>query len=101
MKYYKSYRRINKDAEIFGFPFMMFFALLLLSVFSLLIILLMGFIFSVIWFLIYIGIIIVSWLVYQKYGLKQTLKNIELYFRNPEVIKIKGSIKIKKGDFNL
>jgi len=97
----KTYKRINKEADIFGFPFMIFFALLLFTILSFLIVYSVGLFIAVIWICIYIGIIGVFWFTYKKYGLKQTLKNIELYFRNPEVIKVNGTIKIKKLDFDL
>ena len=100
-KKFVTYKRLNAEAEIFGFPFMIFFYLLIFTIVSVLIMFSASFIISFLWVMIYLGVIITASITFKKYGIKTALKNMELFFRNPTVVKYNQSLIIEKLDLDL
>lgn len=99
----KTYKRLNAPATIFGFPYGIFFIVLIWIISILFLFMSVPFFTGVIILIIGVlglfGLIIV----YKKYGIKSISKKYNLYFNNIEVVKINENviIPIKKLKSNL
>lgn len=92
----KTFKRINQDATILGFPFSVFFILFFwVLIFGMLV----GSVKSIMkipLILIGLGGVGLMSYIYNKKGLKNLQKGYDLYFKKVDVIKINEQIIIKK-----
>lgn len=93
---FTTYKKINSEALIYGFPFTIFFILIVWLLVSGLIIASVPFNIKLLWGIITIAGVIAVFLIYQKYGLKSFLKLLELQFKNINVIKNNEPLIINK-----
>jgi len=98
MKRYKTFKKINRQATLFGLPYLIFFITILFLI-------IFGFIFLSVKQLtikIILGSIIIIFLVminflYKKLGMKYFLKTYDLFFRDINHLKDNEPLKIQRN----
>jgi len=97
-KVYKlqTYKKLNADATIGGFPFGVFFIVIMWLTINVFIVVSVSFVYKiVVAFIALIGMVLLI-TIFKKHGLKATQKYIDLFFKKVQVIKLNEQIKIKK-----
>ena len=92
----KTYKRLNKDALIFGLPFGVFFIVLAWVMFNLFLIFASPFLMKILFLVLLISGVLFANIIYKKYSIKYISKQIELFFRKVDVVKINENIVIKR-----
>jgi len=92
----KTYKRINRNATIYGFPFSVFFVLFLWVLIFIMIIINASFIMKIVALIIGLAGIGGITYIFKTKGIKNIQKSYDLYFKKIDVIKINEQIIIKK-----
>ncbi len=92
----ETFKKIDSEALIYGFPFTVFFVLIMWIIIAVLIIIKVPLNLKIVWGIITIAGIFFVLIVFKKYGLKLFLKNFDLYFKNIDEIKFNEPIIINK-----
>lgn len=91
-----TFKRLNENAKIFGYPFGIFFIVVIWIVINVFAVISVSFLMKIFFGILgFFGLIIIT-VVYKKYGLKASQKYIDLIFKKVKIIKCNEQIRIKK-----